>query len=546
MRVQFPELPGGLAPQALLESAELEVMLSRSDARDNRALAKLVNLAQRELERLIERQLEVACPLPWWSRLRGWVADRIRGLSTLRPVDVVGLAMVVGVLIAAAWRGGGSGSAVIAPPERPPQVVARTAPPPSPAPGPRPFEDLRRRYRGPEVDDLAPRRTEPIALRYRPADGQPYFAALAFSRLSPDGSPVPEEIDERLESYPTSSCEASNCLDVEVQIESAGPILRIPVPTGHRLVTDSLAMEGAKPRLGASAEGQPVLAFDGPVRGLLRYRTTATVDPTESKAPRAPATLPARFERRANQLRALPVPIRVAVLQDLVRERVAYDYSAPIARRHRQLRARGDGFIRRTLAIGAGDCDVQNSLLTALLHAAGVPARLAVGYQGVQGKVLPSLHAWVEYRDSDGRWSVADASASSADAAELVATAPAADPEGDELDAGRAAPAPGAAESPPIAVERALPTPAPPGPLPRPPPRGAGSTAGLSDSSAPSSWCWPAGLSSDARAARSSSTPAPICPSCSRVFSSSRRPSATSALCFIARSCPWRTASRSA
>ena len=69
MRVQFPELPGGLAPQALLESPDLEVMLSRSDARDTRALGRLVRLAQRELERLIERQLAAARPLPWRSRL---------------------------------------------------------------------------------------------------------------------------------------------------------------------------------------------------------------------------------------------------------------------------------------------------------------------------------------------------------------------------------------------------------------------------------------------------------------------------------------------
>jgi hypothetical protein len=37
-RVQFAELPGRLAPQALLESDALELLLSRSDARENKAL----------------------------------------------------------------------------------------------------------------------------------------------------------------------------------------------------------------------------------------------------------------------------------------------------------------------------------------------------------------------------------------------------------------------------------------------------------------------------------------------------------------------------
>ena len=57
---------------------------------------------------------------------------------------------------------------------------------------------------------------------------------------------------------------------------------------------------------------------------------------------------------------------------------------------------------------------MQNGLLTALLHAADVPARLAVGYLGDQGSVLPWVHAWVEYLDGRGEWMVADASEAAA------------------------------------------------------------------------------------------------------------------------------------
>ena len=45
-RVAFPEIPGGMAPQAILECPELELLLSRGDARDDRKLRKLVRLAQ--------------------------------------------------------------------------------------------------------------------------------------------------------------------------------------------------------------------------------------------------------------------------------------------------------------------------------------------------------------------------------------------------------------------------------------------------------------------------------------------------------------------
>jgi hypothetical protein len=477
LRVQFAELSGGLAPAALLESADLEIMLSRSEARDNRALGKLVKLAQREIERLIERQLEMARPLPWWIQLRSWLAERLRALGTLRLVDMAAVGMMIGVLVAVFWwRARAPVTAVTAagPPSSAVAVAELPLPAPRPQPQPpalsgaRPFEDLRRRYSGPEVDALPRRPAEPIALRYRPAEGQHYFAALTFTRLAPDGAPLPEEAqndgEPPLGPYATTStCEPPRCLEVEVELDSPAPTVRIPVPTGHRIVAGSVTLDGARPQLRATAEGQPVVVFEGPARGLLRYRTAATADLSRQLVPRAPASLPARLERRARRLRPLPISIRVAVLIDLVRERVTYDDSPPTVRRHRQLRARGQGFIRRTLAIGAGDCDVQSSVLTGLMHAAGVPARMAVGYQGALGQVLPSLHAWVEYLDADGRWLVADATASAGDSTQLVATA--AGPSGGFLSSSsprtsrpRPSPPSGGTPTEPVSPENALPT----------------------------------------------------------------------------------------
>ena len=75
-------------------------------------------------------------------------------------------------------------------------------------------------------------------------------------------------------------------------------------------------------------------------------------------------------------------------------------------RQQRGLDALSSGMI----AIGAGDCDVQNGLLLALLQRAAVPSRLAVGYVGVAGRAMPWLHAWAEHLGDDGRWRVADAS----------------------------------------------------------------------------------------------------------------------------------------
>jgi hypothetical protein len=45
-----------------------------------------------------------------------------------------------------------------------------------------------------------------------------------------------------------------------------------------------------------------------------------------------------------------------------------------------------------------------------MLDRAGVPVRIAVGFVGSAGRALPGLHAWVEYRGSNGVWRWADAS----------------------------------------------------------------------------------------------------------------------------------------
>src|SRR5690606_8961495 len=170
MRVRFPELPGGLAPQALLESDKLELMLSRSDARDTRALAKLVRLGQQELERLIERQLSHTRPLPWYHRW--WVAGKAR----LRDSVLVraGVGTMTGLVLALAIGWGLWGRPHTATP-RPSTPAPSAAIDDSGAPPPRAYRDLGARYRGPKVDVLSPGSAEPIPLTYTPGHDRLYF-----------------------------------------------------------------------------------------------------------------------------------------------------------------------------------------------------------------------------------------------------------------------------------------------------------------------------------------------------------------------------------
>lgn len=458
MRVQFPELPGGLAPQALLESDELQVMLSRSDARDNRALTKLVKLAQQELERLIDRQLAQVRPRSWPRRLWDFFADRLRESLMLRTL--LGSVLGAAAALVIGWFLWGR-----AHPQ--PTTVVQTipgAPATGPATtGPRPYKDLAARYRGPRVDVLEPASAEPIRLRYAPADERLHFASLVSSSLAADGSPVMESNLQDTAPYPGLTCDR-NCTEIEVLVQGPGAI-RLPVPTGHRVVSRSLRVgdidepQGIPQPLRMAPDGHPVVILADAVPRMAYFRTVAGPDPSARVQPKTPAVLPKELRQLAKSLRRSMVEDRVQRLLEEVQTRVRYDRSPEVSARHTA--ALGEGFITRTLDIGAGDCDVQNGLLVALLHAAGVEARLAVGFIGSDGTTFPWLHAWVEYRDAGGRWRIADASDGAP--VELPPTLPTPGPSA----AAAASPSPA---SSPAAAPAPAPEPAPTSSTPAPTP----------------------------------------------------------------------------
>ncbi len=120
--------------------------------------------------------------------------------------------------------------------------------------------------------------------------------------------------------------------------------------------------------------------------------------------------LPSAASDFAARLQSLDADEAASRARDWVSERVVYDNSATTVDRHRDATRSGLPFAERCLAVGAGDCDVQNTLLAAILARAGISVRLVVGFVGAQGRALPGLHAWVEYRNPGQAWRAIDAS----------------------------------------------------------------------------------------------------------------------------------------
>ncbi len=454
------ELPS-LAPRVLLDSSELDLLLARSDARQDRHLQRMLRAAERALQLLISRQLQALRPQPWYRRWTAGLRHRLAALlgsQRLLSHRFLGQpalrAAVLGALLAlpvlwwlrsgvleapatervAAGRGRPQAGA---PPEVPAAEGRRLAAESRRAAGAaaagegrfHPYSDLARSYRGPHPN--RPGDGSALALAYAPGDGRQLFNALVIDRVS-DTRWAASPISADAPAYPRVRCR-SDCLEMQLLIAAGPGTLRIPLPTGHRLEAASVRLDGAPMPVVETAHGEAALRLASPVRGVLEYRSgpAATVPP---RRPRAETAVPGRplpspepppeLAAAAARIRGLPLPDRVREGLRWVAGRIVYDRSPAAARVYRRIggsrTADGDDFATTALAAGAGDCDVQNALLVELLRLTGVEARLALGYVGFRGTVAPGLHAWVEYRDAAGRpgavttdrgWLAADASA---------------------------------------------------------------------------------------------------------------------------------------
>ncbi len=395
----------GLAPQALLDSDGFDVLLARRDVRVTPAVERIIALASRELSRLIGRQLDLARPEPFGRRLGRW-------RRRVRPAWLA-LGLAAGIAFAAglAWggrRGGGPSDSPArlarSPPDERVRVPAGSgnADRESMAGFPRlsAYRDLAGLYEGARVDPSGDAPAT-LDLRYTPSESPRYFAAARV--LEPgEGVGTPQATG----AYQGPRCQ-SGCLSLELR--TAGPsLLRLPVPTGDHLDPFSVRLQGRPAWVQATALGEPVLRLEASGGAVVTYRTGPAL-PEFLPAPGPDPLLPEVLQRLAAGHRARPVPERTVALTRELAQLVRYSRSPATVSLERQLAAQGASLATRALVVGAGDCDVQNGVLVLLFRQAGVPARLAIGYVGENGRLRAGLHAWVEFLGEQGHWRVADA-----------------------------------------------------------------------------------------------------------------------------------------
>lgn len=408
------DIPNGLLPRIELDSTRLQVLLARGDARQDRVLIGLVRRAEREFARLVRAELDQLSARSPVARVWDWIRGSRLGWrwTTVLAAAAVAIAVAVGLgrTTMMNWFEDSPTAVALGARESSQPAVDDIAP----EVGPRPHRDLAAVYAGPRVDGLSS--PAAVELRYRPQIAEPLFAALRIGGLDEAGwMPLSVPIGV-IGQYRGMVC-AEACLAVELAVEGDPGLVRIPVASGHTIDPDTVRLDGQPVRLLELESGEPAVRFDVPTAGRLSYLSGPGWAPGPLPDPRWPE-LPVGLRDAALELADVAPAERVSAATELVASLIRYDRSAETARRLERARARAEGFLSSAVAVGAGDCDVQNAVLASVLSQSGVPSWLVVGYVGVDGHVRPGLHAWVESFDGES-WQVADASGGGGPAAAI-------------------------------------------------------------------------------------------------------------------------------
>ena len=414
-------LETGLSPVFVLNGNDLDVVMDRNAVVDDRALRRLRQQAAKALRRLVRAQLDGLSGRGPFPRLRRIFAQ-LRSRRWFVPVmGAAVLALVVGTV--PLWEGLPEGSPDIGPGKGLPQKGLLPQHKRAPLNDLVSLQQALASYRG-AVVEVAPG-GDLLPLTFTPP-------ARAWFRLS-----VAEDFDQRhgfvrpripADGPPPVALDCSDaCVRVRLPTRG-GAAVPLPLPTGWALVPDSLALDGhplSRPAaLNRYGEAVVHLPADG---GILTWactphRSSLGAAATARLLETGDAPLPAAIEDSLRDLDDLPPEDRVVRALALTRSLLSYvEGDGPLAPR-----PGNRPWADRALALGTGDCDVINGILVIALRRAGIPARLAIGFVGDEGKLRPGLHAWTEFHL--GGWQAVDASSASAAIAaedgEIVEVAP--------------------------------------------------------------------------------------------------------------------------
>ncbi len=400
----------GAAPVYLLNGNNLDVVLSRQTVLKDKVLQRLVDTARRRFDELVSRTIDGAVRRSWVRRVGDAFGDFYRKTEhspawvrwCLFLMTIFLLGGTLGVLV------GGLGPSRSPEPGLGPVRDVLVFPEDSEAssessnslytPALRPGQ-WRRLHTG-SVDVAGP---EPSwALSYAPPVDL-MFRLLTLERYNPQTGWQPS--DPGREWFPLGAGSGDARDFGEIKIEMAhngeGGVLLLPIPSGYAPVGGSARAGRTPVLLWANRAGLVRARLTKGAASPLRYRIgkDCGFGADRIKSLDSNVKFPAKLEDKLLYFKELPPGARISEVVDLVRLRVRYDRSPEVVRDYTRRAKSGErNWVDRVLSVGAGDCDVINGLLVAMLHRVDVPARLVLGVVGRDGEVLSGTHAWIEVK----------------------------------------------------------------------------------------------------------------------------------------------------
>jgi len=401
----------GAAPVYLLNGNNLDVVLSRQTVLKDKALQRLVDTARRRFDELVSRTIDGAVRRSWIRKIGDAFGDFyrktehspawVRWCLFLMTIFLLGgtLGILVGELGSnrSTKQGIGSVQDVLAILEDGEASSEASNPLYTPALRPGQWRSL---HTG-TVDAAGP---EPSwALSYAPPVDL-MFRLLVIERYEVRTGWQPSDPGREWFSLDAGRGNAQDSSEIEIGMahDGEGGSLLLPIPSGYAPVGGSARAGKTPVLLQANRAGLVRARLPKKTPSPLRYRISRDggFGAGGFKSADVGVEFPAVLDNKLLYLKTLPLEERIQQAVELVRTRVRYDRSPEVARAYLQQAKLGErSWINRVLSVGAGDCDVINGLLVAMLRQVDVPVRLVVGVVGRDGGVLPGTHAWAEVKD---------------------------------------------------------------------------------------------------------------------------------------------------
>ena len=383
------EIMRSMAPVFIINGNRLDVNISRKRVIDNKELQHVRNTSEKALFKMVENAADYVSP----RSLLNWFFDKIKRIfsNTFHSFSRIMLAILILII--------------------PVEIILITTLYKNKqdriSSGEMAIQAGKSVYSGASVRNFS--QAKPLDLSFSPPV-ETWFRLFTADEYQPVSGFLISVRKESIIAFPKTK-PGKSTISVRLHVSGKGSYF---LPQPARIASPRFSIDPASIRFENStiptshyySEGQVTVEI--PSEGFISYtcsplETETEPDETETlflETLPDTLTLPLSIENSLNRIRSQgkPVALMVRDILQYTAWKLRYDDSPAIADQYSRF-PRQTPWFEKVMKIGAGDCDIINGVAVIFLRKLNIPARLAVGFVGKDGRILPNMHAWVEYFD---------------------------------------------------------------------------------------------------------------------------------------------------